>query len=221
MSRSRAADQFYTRWARVYDHVARRTPGIAGLRRQTVDRMSLAPGMRVLDMGCGPGPNFPAVRAAIGASGWLLGLDVATGALHRADASIAREGWENVHVLRGDATDPPVTDADALVAAFVIGMFDEPADVVDRWCDLVGSGGRIGLLHFAESDRSYRVLPNAALRGLVVASTPGKRRLQSDAARLLSRRVTEGHAQLIERAESFEHTTHWGGVIHIVTGVVR
>lgn len=221
MSRSEAADRFYSRWARLYDYLSRNTPGVAHLRAETVDRMDLDPGMCVLDMGCGPGPNFPPVRDAIDREGVLVGMDVASGALHRAERSIAGAGWENVHAIRADATRPPVQEADALIAAFVIGMFDDPATVVDAWCSLVGSGGRIGLLHFARSDRPYGTIPNTALRGLVLASTPGKQRLRSDATELLDRRVNEGHAMLLERCDDFTHSTHWGGIAHILTGVVN
>ena len=221
MSRSHAADQFYTRWARLYDYVSRRTPGVAALRKETVDRMALEPGMTVLDMGCGPGPNVPFVRRTVGPDGTILGIDVATGALDRAQQSNERAGWKNVHVARADATRPPVEETDAIIAAFVIGMFENPAEVVDDWCDLVGSGGRIGLLHFARSERWYGRLPNVALRTLVILSTPGKRRFSSDATNLLDRRVIEGHAQLIERATTFEHTTRWGGLVHVMTATIE
>lgn len=220
MSRSDAADRFYTRWARVYDHLAHRTPGIAQARQRTVERMDVASGMTVLDMGCGPGPNFRYVRQDVGSDGRVIGIDVASGALARAQHHVERAGWDNVHAVRADAMDPPVVEADALVGAFVIGMLDDPGEIVDQWCDLVGSGGRVGLLHFARSDRFYGAIPNGILRGLVLVSTPGKRKLADDATGLLDRRVREGHAALIDRTRSFQHTTHWGGLLHVVTGIV-
>lgn len=220
MTRRNAADRFYSRWAPLYDQLAHHTPGIAGLRRRTVRRMALAPGMRILDMGCGPGPNFAPIRTAIGNRGELVGIDVAGGALTRAQARIQRSEWENVHVVRADATTPPIPASDAVIAAFVIGMFEHPDRVVDVWCDHVGSGGTIGLLHFAQSDRPYAVLPNALLRCLVFLSTPGRGDMHGNATDVLHRRVRAGYSSLEQRCSAYSYTTHWGGLVHIATGTV-
>ena len=95
-----------------------------------------------------------------------------------------------------------------------------PAETVDAWCTHVGTGGRIGLLHFARSERSYAPVPNALLQALVLISTPEKRRLRGDATAMLDRRVREGHRALIDRCSAYHHETHWGGVVHIVIGTV-
>lgn len=171
-------------------------------------------------MGCGPGPNFRPLREDVGETGEIVGIDVARGALGRARAHVRRADWENVHPLRADATEPPIDQMDAVIATFVIGMFDDPASVVRTWCDCVGSGGRVGLLHFARSDRWYGPAVNLPLRALVIASTPGKQRLRTDATDLLDRRVRDGQNALRDRCDVSTHTTHWGGMVHIVTGRV-
>ncbi len=216
---SQAVDRFYSRWARLYDLISRRTPGIRALRRRTIGAIGLSPGDTVVEMGCGPGPNFGPLRDAVGADGTVVGLDLAGGALARAQRHVRAQGWGNVHVLRGDATRPPVDAADAILGTFVVGMVGDPAAVIERWCDVVGSGGRIGLLHFARSDRRYGAVPNGLLRLLVLTSTPGRRRTD-DATALLDRRVRAAHTALASRCDRITHHTRWGGLAHIAVGRV-
>lgn len=220
MSRERRADAFYSRWARVYELIALRTPGIRGIRREAVGRLDPPSGGIVTDMGCATGPNFGYLRDAVGPDGAVVGVDVARGALGRASASIDRSAWDNVHVVAGDATRPPIVRADAVFAGFVLGMFARPADAVSHWCDLLGAGGRIGLLDFVPNDRWYAVAPNLVLRGLILASAPGRVRFRRDAMKLLASRVEAGHDVLEARCTDRVVTTHWGGIVRIHTGTV-
>ncbi len=214
-----SVDRFYSRWSRLYDIVSRRTPGVRRLRGRTVDRLALTPGETVIEMGCGPGPNFRPVRRPVGDAGTVVGVELAQGALARARRHVQSADWDNVHVLRGDATRPPVASGDAILGTFVIGMFDDPTAVIERWSRIVGPGGRIGLLHFAKSDRLYGSVPNLFLRLLVAASTPGTRYTGRPTA-VLDQRVRDGHEALAARSDRFSHTTHWGGLIHIAVGRV-
>lgn len=220
MNRGERADEFYTRWAFLYDFLARRTPGIARLRCQTVAALRPPESGTVVEMGCGPGPNLPYLRKEVGPSGSIVGIDIARGALRRAHRRIVRRRWGNVHILCADATRPPIDAVDAVFAMFVVGMFDSPGDVVDEWCDTIGPGGRIGLVHFAKSDRWHAGLSNAVLDLLIVASTPGSLRFRRSASSTLDRRVSEAHETLETRC--IEHSSHttWGGLIHVHVGTV-
>ena len=217
---NKQTDSFYTRWAGVYEHIERWTPGISSLRRQTVGAMGVETGSTIVDMGCGPGPNFPFLRSAVGPTGAIVGIDLAAGALPRAQRVVRDNGWENVHPVRGDARHPPLDEADAVLATFVVGMFDDPATVIDEWCDFVGPGGAIGLLHFAQADGRYRFITNPALEALVALSTPGSRRLSRRSASLLDERIRIAHSQLQHRCTDVICATHWGGVIHRSSGTV-
>jgi len=65
--------------------------------------LEVRPGMRVLDIGCGTGLNFPLLRAAAGDGGVVVGVDTSTSMLAVAARRIARARWSNVQILRGDA----------------------------------------------------------------------------------------------------------------------
>ncbi|WP_122089656.1 methyltransferase domain-containing protein [Halalkalicoccus subterraneus] len=214
-----SAADFYTRWADLYDHVSRGIPGIAGLRRRTAEALELELGDVVVEMGCGTGANLASLREEVGPEGTVIGVDVSGGVLDRAREHVAGEGWENVHLVRGDATAPPLQGANAVVATFVVGMFPDPEAVVEGWCEFVGSGGRVALLNAARSRRAYGPLINLPFRAFVYASTPGKRRF-NDPTEELDRRVAVGHRTVGRRCERTVHTDGALGLVRLTAGTV-
>ncbi|SFL00587.1 Ubiquinone/menaquinone biosynthesis C-methylase UbiE [Halogranum rubrum] len=214
--------QFYTRWAGLYDALASHTPGIGGLRERAITRLAPARGDTVVEMGCGTGANFPYLRERVGSEGTVVGVDLTGGMLAEARARIEREGWENVHVVAGDAARPPVADADAVFASFVSGMLADPAAAVDTWADLVDEGGRLGLLDLARSTRPVGRSLNVLFAGLVFAGLPSKRRADAaEAPRLLDNRVVAAQQALRERCTDVHYSTHALGFARLAAGTVE
>jgi DNA-binding NarL/FixJ family response regulator/SAM-dependent methyltransferase len=89
--------------ARWYDVLSMERPIYRAGRVRGLGMLQVRPGMRVLDIGCGTGLNFPLLRAAAGDGGVVVGLDSSTAMLAVAARRIARGGWSNVQILRGDA----------------------------------------------------------------------------------------------------------------------
>ncbi|GAB3665286.1 class I SAM-dependent methyltransferase [Halopiger thermotolerans] len=229
-SDSETAQEFYGRWARLYDLIARRTPGIPALRRRAAAACRLEPGDTVVEMGCGTGANLPYLRERVGPEGTVVGLDFTGPVLERARELTAE--YDNVHVVRGDATRPPFGaaslenagvdggDIDALLATFVVGMLGDPAGVVDDWCDLVGPGGRVVLANAARSDAWYAPPVNAVFRAIVVLSTPPttKLRYENDPHLRLDEKIDAAHARLRERSAAVADETHVFGVVRLTGG---
>ncbi|MFC6731869.1 MULTISPECIES: class I SAM-dependent methyltransferase [unclassified Haladaptatus] len=173
MSGTAAAQQFYGRWARLYDVIATSTPGVGSVRDAAVSTLALEPGDTVLDMGCGTGANFPFIRERIGSDGTLVGVDYTAGMLDQAHARVEREDWANVYVVRGDASRPPVCGpVDAVISSFVVGMLGDPERTVGDWISLLRPGGRIVLLDAAQSSRLVGEPLNALFQAFVLASSP-------------------------------------------------
>lgn len=215
--------RFYTRWARLYDLLAVRTPGIGVLRQAAVDRLALQPGDSVVEMGCGTGANLALLRQQVGSEGRVIGVDVSPGVLRVAAERVDRHGWANVYVVRGDGTEPPVDtgDADAVFAALIAGMVDDPAGMVDQWADLVGSGGRLGLLDLARSsDRRSRPL-NGLFRRFVTVANPRSVRESTAPLATLDRRVAAAHRRLDERCSDTTYETRALGFARLSTGTVE
>ncbi|SEV99297.1 class I SAM-dependent methyltransferase [Natrinema salifodinae] len=230
-----SAREFYGRWARLYDLIARRTPGIARLRQRAAAACRLEPGDTVVEMGCGTGANLPFLREQVGSEGTVIGIDFTGPILERARAATA--AYDNVHVVRGDATRPPVGlgegveakrpvdgdgDVDAVLATFVVGMLDEPAGAVDDWCDLVGPGGHVVLANAARSRAWYAPPVNAAFRAIVVLSTPPTTQLryETDPTRRLNAKIRAAHARLRERSAAVADERHVFGVVRLTGGRV-
>src|SRR5690606_21893055 len=110
----------------------------------------LEPGMRVLDVGCGPGDvSFLAARL-VGPAGVVIGVDRAEPAIAAARAGADAAGLNNVHFLVADAAevslDAPV---DAVIGRLILMHLPDPAAVLAHLRTLLVPGG---LLVFQEMD---------------------------------------------------------------------
>jgi ubiquinone/menaquinone biosynthesis C-methylase UbiE len=215
-----AAQAFYTRYAHVYDALARAAPGAAALRARAVAALDPAPGETVVEMGCGTGANLPYLREAVGPSGRVVGLDFAPGAL-----AVARDraaAWDNVTVARADARRPPVAAADRLLATFVVGMLPDPAAAVRGWLDLLPPGGRAALVDLARTTRPLARPLNLAFRAAVALSAPpGTRARTGDPTRALDRRVVAAHRALRRATDPVARETRALGFARLSAGRVR
>jgi len=117
-------------------------------RRRSVAALDLAPGDRVLELGCGPGNSFGLLRTAVGPSGTVVGLDASRGMVRRAADRIAAAGWDNVHVVRADATDPGVApdSFDAVYAAMSLSAMPDPTAAVAAAATRLAPDGRLAVL---------------------------------------------------------------------------
>lgn len=214
------AQSFYGRWARLYDRIAE-APGVVTWRDRAADALDLAPGDTVVEMGCGTGANLPHLRERVGADGRVVGVDFTAGMLDRARERVERAGWANVHLVRGDATRPPVAGpVDAVLESFVVGMFDDPERVVEGWLDLLEPGGRIALLDAAPSDRLAAVPLDAAFRAFVVLSTPPtlQFRYASPPWRALADRIRAARRPVADRTVDRRHDEFGLGFVRLTSG---
>jgi ubiquinone/menaquinone biosynthesis C-methylase UbiE len=223
--------EFYGRWADCYDRIAT-APGVDRWRRATAEAVA-SPGDTVVEMGCGTGANLPYLRAQVGADGRVVGLDLTGELLDRARQRAVE--YDNVEVLRADATRPPLggaatgagTDIDAIVGTFVCGMFEEPAAVVDDWCDIVGSGGRIALLDATATDAPLGRPLNPFFRAFTAIGAPGMdvwdvvRAPFGGVDSTLSERVAASRRVLADRTVERRYETFALGFVGLLSGRVR
>ena len=234
-SRESDVQTFYSQWARLYDLIARRLPGVRRIRRTVTAACRLEPGDTVVEFGCGTGANLPYLADAVGPTGRVVGIDFTDGVL--AQARRRTRAYENVDLVLADATQPPVSGSpigtpngestlperiDAIVATFVVGMFDEPEGVVDTWCDLLPGGSRLVLANASFAPGIEGALLNPLLRVVTVCSTPPTTRLRYDPspAALLDERVRNATDRLTERSAAVARSDHLGGIVTVVGGIV-
>lgn len=120
------------------------------LTEHVLELAGLQPGMRVLDVGCGPGDvSFLAARL-VGPAGAVIGVDSAESAVAAARARAEAAGLHNVHFLVGDAAGVRLElPVDAVVGRLIIMHLPNPAAVLAHLRTLLVPGG---LMVFQEMD---------------------------------------------------------------------
>ncbi|MEU8932473.1 methyltransferase domain-containing protein [Streptomyces sp. NPDC048409] len=111
-----------------------------------VAELGLRPGDRVLDAGCGTGRALPPLRAAVGPSGQVLGMDLTPAMLQAAvRAGRHRDGT----LVLADVAALPVRSEslDAVFAAGLIAHLPRPGRNLRELARAVRPGGRLALFH--------------------------------------------------------------------------
>ncbi|MFJ4817803.1 class I SAM-dependent methyltransferase [Streptomyces sp. NPDC088801] len=117
-------------------------PAYAG----AVVELGLRAGDRVLDAGCGTGRALPPLRAAVGASGVVLGADITPAMLREAvRAGRDRDG----QLLLTDVAALPLRSRslDAVFGAGLISHLESPAENLRELARVVRPGGVLALFH--------------------------------------------------------------------------
>ncbi|MDX2647180.1 class I SAM-dependent methyltransferase [Streptomyces sp. PA03-1a] len=123
-----------------------RYPDDAPVYRSGVAELGLREGQTVLDAGCGTARAMPFLRAAVGASGTVLGADLTPEML----AAAVRAGRrEHGALLLADCAQLPLRDAtlDAVFAAGLIGHLPDPRACLRELARVTRPGGRLALFH--------------------------------------------------------------------------
>ncbi|MFD4623324.1 class I SAM-dependent methyltransferase [Streptomyces sp. NPDC058475] len=111
-----------------------------------VAEMGLREGDRVLDAGCGTGRALPPLRAAVGASGVVIGADLTPAMLQAAvRAGRDRDG----QLLLADVAGLPLRaqSLDAVFGAGLIAHLPNPAENLSELARVVRPGGTLALFH--------------------------------------------------------------------------
>jgi SAM-dependent methyltransferase len=139
-----------------------------------VQRASLRPGERVLDLGCGTGN---AALLAVRAGTTVTGVDPAARLLEVARDRAAAEGAE-IDFAPGDAASIPLAEAsvDAIVSVFAVIFAPDPGDAAAEMCRVLGPCGRIVLSAWLPAGTVFEMNSVAAdtVRRAVGAPAPAK-----------------------------------------------
>ncbi|MDT0544739.1 class I SAM-dependent methyltransferase [Streptomyces lonegramiae] len=150
----------WARWQPRYDAM------LEPLTAPLLDAASLAPGDRVLDIGCGCGATTRAAARAAG--GEALGVDLSAPMLERAALLAAEEGVRNARFLRADAQTyafPPASH-DALVSRLGMHVFADPPAAFGNLAAALRPGARLAFLSWQHPRHSeFARVPARALRG--------------------------------------------------------
>ena len=153
----------YDRLARRYDALNRlvfdRLLGLESWRARTVEQLGLAEGQSVLDIACGTGLNLPLLRAAVGESGRVVGLDYSQGMLDEARRRVSEAGWRNVDLVQGDAAVLANVGGpfDAVISTWALGIVDDLPAALARALEVLEPAGRLAILDFHSTRPTNRI----------------------------------------------------------------
>jgi len=118
-------------------------------RGRAIEQLALAPGMRVADVGCGPGRLTLPIARAVGPAGEVVALDMQQGMLDRMSARVAKAGLANVRPLLAGAGEGklPKDHFDRALLSTVLG---EIPDRESALREIYGALKRGGYLVVAE-----------------------------------------------------------------------
>lgn len=146
-----------TRW-RTYDPMEWRLT--AGISERMLDLAAVAPGMAVLDLGCGSGDTTLLAARRVGPTGQVVGLDVSASMLELAAEKLARPdhdaaGRAPVTLTCADAATmtPPDRPYDAVLARWSLMYMTAPDEAVRRAAAALGTGGVFVAAVWAEPER--------------------------------------------------------------------
>jgi SAM-dependent methyltransferase len=98
------------------------------VRSRAIASMDLRPGEAVLDVGCGTGLSFAALKEGVGARGRIVGIDPSPEMLALARERVARHRWNGVELLQAAAAAAPLrSPADAALFHFTHDVLQDPA----------------------------------------------------------------------------------------------
>ena len=142
---------------------------IGKYRRHAVEYLNLQPGDTVVDIGCGTGLCFPLLMNKIGTNGHLIGVDISSEMLSRANKKVEHAGWTNVQLIHSDIAKYEFPDGiNGAISIGVFGYIEERREVIEGVSKALAHDSRLVI-----GDGKYPVSwPTWAFKMFVRLSSP-------------------------------------------------
>lgn len=180
---------------------------MAKYRRAAVAALAVRPGASVVELGCGTGLNFPLLRAEIGESGSLVGVDLTPEMLAEAEKKIRRHGWSNVTLVREDTTKYRFpSGVDGIISSFMFSIMPTHGDLIRNAAQALRPGGRFVLLDLREPPR----WPTWLFKAMIPLVSPF-----GSSYALFQQRPWE---EMARHFRSVTMTEFYGGAVYVAVG---
>jgi ubiquinone/menaquinone biosynthesis C-methylase UbiE len=117
--------------------------------RRMLEEAGITSGMKVLDLGCGPGDVSLLVASLVGQTGYVLGVDTKPDVLQMAQARAQAAGLGHASFLTGDICDLTLSqEFDAIVGRFVLPFLPERTAILRRLTQHLRPGGVVAFQEY-------------------------------------------------------------------------
>jgi ubiquinone/menaquinone biosynthesis C-methylase UbiE len=174
----------------------------------TVERLDLQPGMSVLDVGCGSGASALPAAEAVGASGQVIGIDLAQNLLTLGERKAQQKNLGNVQFRIEDMTNLTYPDEhfDVVISVFSIFFVKDMETQVAKLWRLVKPNGKLAITTWASFlAPAYEVWREAVKRvrpDLYSAYNPWDRITKVEAVEKLMRDAGIAQAEVVYGAST-------------------
>jgi ubiquinone/menaquinone biosynthesis C-methylase UbiE len=143
-------------------------------RKRAIECLALKAGDTVVDLGCGTGLSFSLLRAQIGPSGRIIGVDLTDAMLEQARLQVAAHGWTNIELVKSDVTDYAFPQGvDGIFSAFALTLSAGFDDVVRKGAWALLPGKRFVILDFKRATGGFMNLIAPVLAKLLTGAFGG------------------------------------------------
>ncbi|MGB8275197.1 MAG: methyltransferase domain-containing protein [Alphaproteobacteria bacterium] len=128
-------------------------------RRLAVNRLALAPGDTVVEIGCGTGLNFALIEEKIGPRGRIIGVDLTDAMLAKARERVTANNWTNVALVESAAADYRFPSGiDGILSTFALTLEPEYDRVIAGGTKMLNPGRRWVVLDFRVPEGTLKYL---------------------------------------------------------------
>ncbi len=143
------------------------------------------PGGTLVELGCGPATVTPHLLAKLGASGTLIGVDLAEAMVAEARRKAERLGWRNVRFECADALHySPASPVDAVVFSLSLSTMPEVERALERAFAMLAPGGQLVVLDSIPEPRRPLAKVIIYLKAPLVGARPTRAPLDFARAKL-------------------------------------
>lgn len=116
-----------------------------------LERAAPTTGERVLDIGCGTGATTMEVASRLGRTGSVVGVDISSQLLERAEERKAHAGFDHIQYLLADAQTHKFNpdNFDLMTSRFAMMFFADPVAACKNLFGALRSGGRLSFVGWA------------------------------------------------------------------------
>ena len=161
------ATSYYDKFSRVYDIISPKFY-YHKARLQAIEELKLIKGKTVLNVPVGTGQNFEYFQRYLKNSGLIIGVDISSGMLSKAQAKIDRNQWTNIKLLNQDVINLENTlknelieennfkGFDAIFCDLGLSGFPHWEKIIDELLSMLSENGRIAIMDWYIEKPSLR-----------------------------------------------------------------